>query len=155
MRITTKLIAIAFATIALSSAIVMAEEEVYRWVDENGVVHFGNRPDSNVDAEIVKLKKSPAHTATAPEPPSETMEEQEPSYAQQLRDERALRKKEAAEKRKVVEAECDYHRQRLAKLEPTTRVIIHKEDGSVERMDDNERVKKVRESKDFISKNCK
>ena len=155
MRIATNLFAIVLVTIALLSTNVVAEEKVYRWVDENGVVHFGSRPDSSADAEIVKLKKSPVYTETAPVAPSESPGEQEPSYAQQQRDERAQKRKEAAEQAKVIEAECDYHRQRLAKLEPMTRVIIQHEDGSVERMDDNERVEKIRESKDFLSGNCK
>jgi hypothetical protein len=154
MRIATILIAVVFATIALTSTIVLAEEKVYRWVDENGIVHFGDQPDSNADAEVVKLEKSPPSSATAPEPPSDSVANQEPSYAQQQRDERAIRKKEAAEKRKETSAKCEYHLQMISKLEPMTRVIIEEEDGSVVRMDDNDRLEELGKSKDFISENC-
>ena len=155
MRIATYLFAILFATLALTSTIVLAEEKVYRWVDENGVVHFDSRPNSKAGAELVKLRKNPVPAAPVPEQPSPYAKDDEPSYAQQLRDERVKARKESAQKRSEIEPKCAWHKQRIAQLEPTPKVLIHKEDGSVERMDDADRIERLRESRDFVLKNCR
>ena len=155
MRIAKYLTTTLIATLVLSTSLVQAEEKVYRWVDENGVVHFGSRPEANTGAELIKLQKTPQQTSTEagvdPAFPVDTG----PSYAQKLRDERAKKREETTRKRAEVEQECNRHKDLIAKLEPKPRVIIQKEDGTVERMDDNDRLERVRESKDFIARNCR
>jgi hypothetical protein len=150
MRITTYLMAILFAILAGSATVIAAEENIYRWVDENGVVHFGDRSNAKTDAEVVKINKSPAYTA--PSQPAESTDE--PNYAQKQREARAKNQQQNAKTRKELAAECDYHRNQVAQLEPMPRVITIQEDGSALRMDDNVRLEKLKASKDFIAKNC-
>ena len=45
-------------------------------------------------------------------------------------------------------------REQLAEIEPHSRVIVKDEDGNVRRMEDQERVDLVEESKAFIAENC-
>lgn len=155
MRVTTIFLTLLFATLTLSTTTVLAEEKIYRWVDENGVVHFGNRPEGHGNAETVELPPPPAvEPQAAPEPTSPYDANPEPSYAQILREERAKSREEAAEKRKETEVMCQKHRERVAKLEPFTRVIYEQEDGTAIRMDDNDRLELLAESKAFIAENC-
>jgi hypothetical protein len=49
---------------------------------------------------------------------------------------------------------CDAVRQQLAEVEPHTRVIVKDEDGGVRRMEDQERMDLIKESKAFIAANC-
>jgi len=37
----------------------VAEAKVYRWVDEKGVVHYGDRPSEGVRSQVVQTTKSP------------------------------------------------------------------------------------------------
>ena len=53
-----------------------------------------------------------------------------------------------------MEVLCKNNRERVATLEPVTRVLYEQEDGSVVRMDDNDRLEKLAESKAFIAENC-
>ena len=80
--------------------------------------------------------------------------EAQPSYAQQLRDERAENRRISADKQREIIDLCERHRQVEATLEPMPRVIVQNEDGSVERMDDNVRLEKLAVSKAFIAENC-
>ncbi len=43
----------------------------------------------------------------------------------------------------------------LAGTEPYRRVIVTNDKGETERLDDSQRMEIVKESKDFIAKNCK
>jgi hypothetical protein len=155
MRIATFFVAALIATLTLSTTQAVAEEEIYRWVDKDGVVHFGNRPEGHEDTEVVNIEKATDRDSQANSAPSSVFDrDPEPTYAQKLRDERAQGRKDAAEKQKEVDALCEVNRERVATLEPSTRVIIRLEDGSVTRMDDNYRLENLAESKAFIAENC-
>lgn len=155
---------ILIATLALSTSVIMAEEKIYRWVDADGVVHFGEMPNDQFDSKEVKVKKDPEYVLPPPVQTPATTEattgsaseaDEEVSYAQQRRDQRAKQRKEAAEKKAEVAESCDLHQKLVTQLEPMTRVIVQREDGTVERMDDDERVKQLKKSKDFIAENCR
>ena len=154
MRIATILTAVFISTLLLSAMDAVAEDEIYRWVDEHGVVHFGNRPGGQAGAEQVEIPESQINN-TQPAPASAQEDAiQQPSYAQQRRDERAKIHKEAAEKEQAIAAGCAQRRQLVAQLEPSTRVMVRLEDGSVTRMDDNKRLDTLAEAKAYIAENC-
>ena len=155
MRISIFLMTILMVTLAFSTTQTVAEEKIYRWVDKDGVVHFEPRPEGNADAEVVNLNKAPDHDPQSdPEPSSPYATDPQPSYAQNQRAEREQGRKEAAEKQKEMDVLCQNNRDRVAQLEPFTRVMYEQEDGSVIRMDDNDRLGMIAESKAFIAENC-
>ena len=155
----THLTVFIFVACVFSPAITVAENEVYRWVDENGVVHFGDRPDRNSVVEPVRIDENPNSSySPVTNPPSATASEQPdpvPSYAQQEREERERKRKENAEKKEAMTAMCEKQQQLVAGLEPATRVIVEQPDGSAVRMDDNERIERLDAAKTFIAENCK
>jgi len=142
-----------------------AQDKVYRWVDKNGVVHFEDMASRNTHAEVINIKHGtttvaePAATAepasTKPEATdsAETVEPA-PSYAQQRRDERAQKRKEKAELQSAVKAGCEQRYSLVAQLEPSPKVLIKNEDGSITRMDDDARLKALSEAKAYIAKKC-
>jgi len=136
--------------------------EVYTWTDSEGVIHFSDRQPQNGDAhtldidEVYRPGTTDAYRSAGQNaaPPSPASEGETLSAAQQLRvqlaEQRAERRKEQAEK----ELWCDRYRERLARLEPARRVYYTNEQGEEVRMDDNQRVALIEESKKFISENC-
>jgi len=155
MRIAAIFISVLTTTLLISAPETMAQEEIYRWVDKDGVVHFGNQPGEQADAELVEIQTPPANTTqTYSEPESTDTGDPQPSYAQQQRDERAKNKKEAAESKMENDALCAQTRDIVARLEPMPRVMVTKEDGTTIRMDDNDRLEKLGEAKQFIADNC-
>jgi hypothetical protein len=137
-------------------------DAVYRWVDEAGTVHFGSLPPDGVEAERIDIRE-PAGTA-AQSAPGDTDSQaptnpyanaaDTPSLAQQKRAEREERSKLQREERNAMAGRCDAVRQQLAEVEPHTRVIVKDEDGGVRRMEDQERMDLIKESKAFIAANC-
>jgi len=162
MRYVTFYLAIMLAVFVFTATDAKAADEVYRWVDENGDVHFSDQPPKQVKSEVIDIRPStgigtqPAENTNADADTSTPAGAEQPSRAQQQRDERAEKRKEDAEKQSALAAGCAQRYELVSQLEPSTRVMIKdKESGEVTRMDDNERLKVLGEAKDYISKNCK
>lgn len=158
MRITTIWMLFLTAAILLAATDATAKDEVYRWVDDKGVVHFGDQPPQKTDAESIDLRESDStgvKPSVDPAAPADAIYKAEPSYAQQRREARAEQRKEAAETQSVKDAACRQRREIVAQLEPSTRVMVKGEDGEVYRLDDNERLKALDEAKAYIAENCR
>ena len=158
MRNSTFWMAVLAAAITMAATDATAKDEVYRWVDDKGVVHFGDRPPEKTDAEAIDLRESDStgvQPSTNPAATADALDEAEPSYAQQKREARAEHRKEAAESQAAIDAGCQQRREIVAQLEPSTRVMVRGEDGEVYRLDDNERLKALDEAKAYIAEKCR
>jgi len=158
MRFSTFFLIIFIATVALWASQSIATDEVYRWVDENGVVHFGDRPPENTAAEQIAIQPGASNDAMAPSETAPAYPDQaltpQPSVAQQIRDERAKKRAETAENEEIVAEACAQRRTLVSQLEPSTRVMVRMEDGEVTRLDDNVRLETLNEAKTYIAENC-
>jgi len=157
MQIAKNVMTVLVATFVLMATDAFAEDTVYRWVDDKGVVHFGDRPADAANAEKIEIQST---EPTTPAPASDVAKDniyappEGPSRAQQQRDARAESRKEAAILADAIAAGCAQRRQIVAQLEPSTRVIVRGEDGEVYRLDNNERLKSLNEAKAYIAENC-
>lgn len=151
------LVVILSVTAILLAAHVLASDKIYRWVDENGVVHFGDRPDTQKTAEKIELPQHEPSQAYQPgnQPPAEPEPLiTEPSYAEKKRLERAARRKESNQQRQEIAGLCAEAQQKIARYEPRPRVMVKNEDGTVSRIDDNQRQQILAAAKSFIDDNC-
>ena len=155
MHIAKSLLTVYIATFALMAADAMAKDTVYRWVDDQGVVHFGDKPATGAATEVVDILEYQVTAAPEPEKTSAINALEEPSYAQQKRDERRKSREEAAEIQQAVDAGCEQRRQIVAQMEPSTRVMAEDKDGNIIRMDDDDRMEMLDEAKAYIAQKCK
>jgi hypothetical protein len=146
--------------------------EVFKWTDENGVVHFGDRPPEGQKTQTIDIPQAPrsgnagansspddaqpgsdSSTADTTSLPGE--EEAAPvSLADQRREQIATNRQEKREAREETEQKCAKHRQRLTQMEPARRVFYTDETGQSVRMDDDVRMGLIAEDKAFIAENC-
>lgn len=152
---------IAALLLVVTSSFSLAATEIYRWVGDDGVVHFSEQPPANIEAEKVDTRVDDSQGVEFDAEPlgaeatSQTGPDGEPvDRAQQERDERAEARREAAEKRAETEAKCEQANAMIAQLEPFPRVMTTNEEGEVVRMDDNVRLEKLGQAKDFVAANC-
>jgi len=157
VRIANMMTAVLIVALTILATDAGAEEKIYRWVDENGAVHFGDMPPDNVAAELVRVVPD----TVSVEPPSSaagaqaaTPVEPQPSPAEQLRAERAEARKEREAQQKELAESCEKAQKLVAELEPSTRVIVKTEDGKIERLDDNVRLETLDKARTFIAENC-
>jgi len=140
-----------------------SDKEMYRWTDENGVVHFTDERPPGQDVAVIPIP--------SPDEKGIGVSSNSPSLDEEIADEEAAmeealspgeeRRQEMAERREVIlaaraknEKECAAKRAEVEQLEPARRVYFTNDKGEVERMDDEVRVDKVAEAKAFIEANC-
>ena len=142
--------------ITLVSAGPAAAENIYRWVDDNGVVHFGGEPPINAEATLITADLGTGGLgATTAEDRSNDAGEEDISYAEKQRRERAEQRQKQAEANAERQRECESMTQRVAALEPSPRVILKDADGNPTRMDDDARLDLLEEARSYLSANCR
>jgi len=146
----------------------VSANEIYRWTDENGVVHFGDKPPEGLQAKAIHVPDSqPSDTgdsgSAADEkvsPPSADGTSAAEEEAIPLTAAQARREKMAEDRKKRQEAQaetdlmCQKHSKRVEDIEPYRRVYYTNEQGESVRMDDDLRIELVEESKAYIAENC-
>lgn len=158
VRIANMMAAALIVALAILATDAGAEEKIYRWVDENGAVHFGDMPPDNVAAEQVRVvpdtvSVQPSSAATTGAEAA-TPQEPQPSLGEQIREERAEARRKAEAQQVEIAKACEKARKLVAELEPSPRVIVKTKDGEVKRLDDNTRLETLDEARTFIAENC-
>ncbi|WP_172151835.1 MULTISPECIES: DUF4124 domain-containing protein [Pseudomonas] len=130
------------------SASAMASQ-VYKWVDAQGVTHFGAQPPQGQQATTINTATPPAKTA---EPAATPTVESSADPEQAAIDEKV--KQEIATQEAERKKYCQSVRTNLAQLENNPRVRVEV-DGEVRRLNEEERQQRISEAKQAIAKNCK
>ena len=140
--------------------------EVHTWTDENGIVHFSEAPSASGDSRLINIEGvyMPGTTGAYPagensqQAPAgaggEESEDSPQSVAQQRREQLAKDRDEKKKAKAEADRMCGLHRQRLEQMEPARRVMFVDEQGEQVRMDDDQRMGLIDESKEFLASNC-
>lgn len=121
--------------------------QVYKWVDAQGVTHFGAQPPQGQQVETVNTVVAPGESVTAPTPASQ--EKSEPD--QQSIDRKV--KQQVAEQEAERKRYCETMRTNLAQLQNNPRVRVE-ENGETRRITEEERQARITETRDKIAENC-
>lgn len=140
-------LAVAAVAFGILSNPVVAADEYYRWVGEDGVTHYGSRPPEGVQAEKISTyggsKKAPAKSSTY-STYDDTTKTQGPQTEEQ---------KQALAMRKE---QCEQEQARLNKLQsPGTRIRMQNDDGTSRYLTPEEISQEINSSKEFIGQACK
>ncbi|MBU0902239.1 DUF4124 domain-containing protein [Pseudomonas spirodelae] len=133
------------------SATAMASQ-VYKWVDAQGVTHFGAQPPQGQEATSI-------NTAT-PQPKPVASEEKKaaPTFESIADPEQAAIDKKVKQEIAAKEAErkkyCTDMRTNLAQLQNNPRVRVEV-DGELRRLNEEERQARISETQKSITDNCK
>lgn len=141
--------AIAIAAFSLSAG----ADQVYRWVDKDGHVHYSQTPPSStaVNAQTLNIN---------PPPPDPTGLQNDQKLAQQAqdRDKQAQDAQKNDQKAQQEQAqrqkECDYLQQRLQVLQQSARVATIDAQGNRTYVSDDARAKQEQDLQEQINKTC-
>jgi hypothetical protein len=128
---------------------------LYKWVDEEGNVHYGDCPPVDCQPEQIE---------TAP-PPSDKDIQRSRERAerliqeQRLRDEarkteRQIKQKQEKQRKAELKKRCKVLRSRLFLLMQPGTLTITDDQGNIMRPSDEERVRMIRDIQTFIQENC-
>jgi hypothetical protein len=136
----------------LLAAAATTQAQVYRWVDEQGKVHYGERPPSGAKARAVEDK-----VATPPgiaKPGADTSQQERDFQRRRMEREQAeAREQQAAEKAR---RECERERTRLAQLRNVRRIQSGvDEKGNLRYMSDTERADAIAGQEAAVARACR
>lgn len=121
--------------------------QVYKWVDAQGVTHFGAQPPQGQEVETVNTVTAPAKSTTMPAP----VVEDETEVDQQSINRKV--KRQVAEQEAERKRYCETMRTNLAQLQNNPRVRVE-EKGETRRITEEERQARIAETRDKIAENC-
>lgn len=131
-----------------------AHAQVYRWVDEQGKVHYGERPPSGAKANPVQDKLAAPPGAPAPKAaPDASQQERDFQRRRMEREQQEASEQKAAEKAKQ---QCERERTRLAQLRNVRRIQSGvDEKGNLSYMSDAERADAIASQEGAVARACR
>ncbi len=125
-------------------ALPVSASEIYRWVDDNGVVHFTDRPREGAERLTIRTAapSTPARAATPAAPSAQQPELMVESDAQD---------DQTAE---VRAANCTSARDRLSRLQGAPRLYREGEGGERLYLEDDERTLVLAEAQELVDSWC-
>ncbi|MDH5711214.1 MAG: DUF4124 domain-containing protein [Gammaproteobacteria bacterium] len=126
--------------------------EIFKWVDQNGVVHYGDKPTSNSEQMDVQVKES------SPAQSNESREERRQRIADALESDRLDRQKQRDQDKSESERknrECVYAKDRLKNYKRAGRLYKLDKDGNRVTLPDKSRDKAIADLQRQISIKCK
>lgn len=135
--------------LALSASAMAAP--IYKWVDAQGVTHFGEQPPQGQQSITVNPSVAPPPSSSTPEakptPTFDAIADPEQAAAD------AKVKQEVAAQEAQRKKYCENQRNNLAQLENNPRVRVE-EGGEMRRLGEDERQKRIADAKQAIKENC-
>jgi hypothetical protein len=149
MVITTTMLA---AGLCLGSASAQAQEEIYKWVDEDGVTHFSARPPEGVEYDRITTRNNVV-SRIAPQTVGETEDlEQEPDANNMLPELAEVDVQQPDPE--LVAQRCEEARSNLSWMTQRVQINRENEDGEIERLTEDERQQMIQETQAFIDEWC-
>lgn len=138
-------------------------DEIYRWVDENGVVNYTQQKPRGTEVETIVTKGGSARVARntptpaaapAPVTSAATGERLSPEQEKMLEGLRAAEQTRQNEIAKIKEQNCQQSRDVLSRLSVKNRIRVKGEDGDYTVMPEDERQDRISKAQENIARFC-
>ncbi len=137
--------------IALTPGLAMGAS-VYKWTDENGVTHFGDRQPVGASSETINVRSGTSSSASSNRPsPQQQLDE----IQEQQRKEAQKQKESAVEaaRRKQREANCATAKANLDIINSNSRIRVE-EDGEQRYLTPEEIAEQKQKHEEIVAENC-
>lgn len=128
-------------------------DEIYKWVDEDGVTHYSQEPPPSGDATPVGVDAPPDEEVERERREMEETGERLEAQREERREAEEQAQKDAGE-REQREQRCADMRSSLKKLTENRRLLVPDGEGDVRRMPEEERQERVAERRRQIEEKC-
>ncbi len=129
--------------------------DIYKYVDEDGNIHYGDRPSGEATEQRMALASRSTDSASVDARIEQRLERD--AQREEARQERAAEKEEAAAVREEAEkraARCEESRARLQSYDAALRLYKQDENGERVYLDDAQRAAAEKRARDAISEYC-
>ena len=124
---------------------------IYKWVDAEGVTHFGAQPPQG--AQVTTVNAPPPDNFPCPSTPAPTIQQKPADPEQKAIDDKVKQQvaKEEAERKQF----CEETRNNLAQLKNNPRVRVDEGKGELRRLGEEERQERIAKAEKAIQENCR
>ncbi|MEE2762066.1 MAG: DUF4124 domain-containing protein [Pseudomonadota bacterium] len=123
---------------------------VYKWTDENGVTHFGDRQPTGKNSEKVNIRSGNAPSSSRPSP------QEQVNQIEEQRASDSISRREAAEneaRQKQRQANCETARSNLRIIDSNARIRVE-DNGEQRYLSRNEIAEQRQKFKDIAEDSC-
>ncbi|WP_288132579.1 DUF4124 domain-containing protein [Microbulbifer sp.] len=157
---------ILIAALTLSLATLTHADGIYKWEDENGVIHYGSQPPKKQQVEVVKKPKSKRYKQWQEEQnaliakqqlATDASAEDKPQPADTAQPEQEQQQEQPDNTKAELAARaqrCRSAQQRLQELESHARVREVSADGSYRVLPEEERQQRIQQARRVLKTNC-
>lgn len=138
--------------LALFAGTIQASEEIYKWVDEDGVTHYSARPPEGIEYQRVTTEADRAVARTDSTVATDSDEQEERRATGNLPELAEIAAEEPDPE--LVAERCEQARNNLNWLTQRTRISVEGEDGEMRRLSEEERQAQIQENQAFIDEWC-
>jgi len=146
---------IGFATLAITVSTGAYADDIYKWIDEDGGVHYEDRPSGEPSEERLQFSYNRTNGAAVE---GRVQTRRDATAAQQeARTEAEAEKRTAAEKRAAAEdkqAKCQKYRAQMKTMLESRRVYREDEAGERTYLDDAQRAEARSKAENLIKETC-
>lgn len=152
------------AALTLILATLAHADGIYKWEDENGVIHYGSQPPTKQQVEVVKKPKSDRYKQWQEEQNALMAQQQmaaganakeNPEPVQAAETEQEAQQPDTTEAELAARAQrCRSAQQRLQELETHARVREVTADGSYRVLPEEERQQRIERTRQVLQTNC-
>lgn len=131
----------------------IASAGIYKWVDEQGNVHYGEQRPQNTSSQKMQVQKYAPENKSTYKRPSYTPSTK--STNKNTQDNPPEKKKETRAEKKKRLAACEKTRANLKMMEEIGRIRAKDKDGNTRYLSQKEKEAKMQKNREQISKYCK
>ena len=130
-----------------------ASAEIYKWVDEEGKVHYGEKPPSTITEDGIKTIKYKDNVDTRSA--NEALKKKSKSLNKLSKKRKGKREDAAAKKEELAKNKvlCEQAKKNLANYQ-FPKVSIKEDDGSVRALGEEERQLVIKKSEEIVKQVC-
>jgi len=129
---------------------------IYKWVDEEGNVHYGQQRPASAKAEQMRVQSyAPEDTSSYKRPALNSGDKDNTDKSANSDAETPEKKPETKAEKKQRMAACAQARKNLTRMQSIGRIRSKDKDGNASFISQKQKEQKMQQSRDLISKHCK
>ncbi len=150
-----KQLLIGFATLALAASGSVAANEIYKWVDEDGNVHYEDRPSGAASEQVVALSyKRTSGSAVQKRVDAFAERQAARDEARAAADAEAQEAADAEAEAEANRQKCETYRAQLQTMLQSARLYRQGDDGERVYLDDTQREEARAHAEELVAKYC-
>ncbi len=125
----------------------------YKWLDEDGVTHYGENPPDTETATVINVKSG---ASSDQQQAIDRLEAQRKAAADEAKADVPTEEDEIERRnREIMANNCKIQRSNLGQLKANRRVKTTDENGEVRYLDEQEIAQRIKEVQQYLDENCK